>query len=789
MAAPAPAARREGLAVLAAVVLVWAALYLPQLSQGQVFVRGDAGAYRPFAEFSRARWRALHQRTYWNPYTVLGCESVASLADSRPQYLPAPLLDLADRFAEPPASPQLWLLLAHLASAIAVLLLARRLWSSSWRSALCASLAWLLAVPVVLPFTFGHDAQLVSDALFPVAMLAGLLVIDARSERASAAAALAVALTIALTLLHGHPQLTVYALACTALFGLHRAMAMRRPRRAATLAAACALGVAAGAAIWLPALRYGAGSFRGSGGATALSTAEITRYSLAWRDVAAWVWPSAVGYAGDSYWGGLVRTDYSPFLGLVACTLAVLGATSRGPGPSAARFLALAAGVAAIVSMGASLGPLEPIVRRLVPFGGEFRVPWYALVVTSLAVALLAARGALWLERESGFASGTLRAALALAALALVAGLALRLGLAGGFYGDAVSRARALLPADAVLAIQRRAGADLAARAALVLAVLAGGGALLRRTRHGAAVPALLALAIVLDQGSLALPAARAASGPPASREAPRPTLLARVASRDPLTRAYVGVAAPMPPGFLEGSTNAWIVWRALCVTGLAAFPREEWRTAIRHDLLRHRAVLRALAVRVLDLPAGVALDSTLYSPVGADSLVRVDALRDALPRAYAARAVLAAPDRDAAAAAMASPGFDPQQAALVTDAIAEGPRPGSAGCAIRWLADEPEHLALETSADGPAFVIVADSFSPGWSAAIDGRPATIHPTDVLLRGLDLPPGRHTVTMDYRTPGLAVGLALTRAALALIVLGSLVLAVAGWRSRAARAQR
>src|SRR5207245_5796630 len=115
------------------------------------------------AEFSRARWHEHHVRTYWNPYTFMGTEAVASLADSRPQYLPAPVLDLVDRLSQPRFSPQFWLLLTHLLGMLSVMILARRLWRATGRGALCGGLTWLLSIPILLPFSFGHDAQLVAD--------------------------------------------------------------------------------------------------------------------------------------------------------------------------------------------------------------------------------------------------------------------------------------------------------------------------------------------------------------------------------------------------------------------------------------------------------------------------------------------------------------------------------------------------------------------------------------------------------------------------------------------------
>src|SRR5205085_1265590 len=79
-----PLSARAAAQVVLAIVIVWATLFAPQLFRSRVFVLGDAVAFRPFAELSRARWTALHERTFWNPYVFCGIPAAPSLADSRP---------------------------------------------------------------------------------------------------------------------------------------------------------------------------------------------------------------------------------------------------------------------------------------------------------------------------------------------------------------------------------------------------------------------------------------------------------------------------------------------------------------------------------------------------------------------------------------------------------------------------------------------------------------------------------------------------------------------------------
>src|SRR6476661_2200343 len=79
--------RAEIRAVLT-ITACWLLLFLPQILAAKAFVIGDTSATRAFAEYSADRWRAHHQRTFWNPYVFGGFPAVAALADSRPQYLP-----------------------------------------------------------------------------------------------------------------------------------------------------------------------------------------------------------------------------------------------------------------------------------------------------------------------------------------------------------------------------------------------------------------------------------------------------------------------------------------------------------------------------------------------------------------------------------------------------------------------------------------------------------------------------------------------------------------------------
>ena len=70
----------------------------------------------------------------------------------------------------------------------------------------------------------------------------------------------------------------------------------------------------------------------------------------------------------------------------------------------------------------------------------------------------------------------------------------------------------------------------------------------------------------------------------------------------------------------------------------------------------------------------------------------------------------------------------------------------------------------------GRSLLVVSDSYYPGWRAAVDGRPAPLLRTNVLLRGVPVPAGRHQVRLWFDPLSVRLGFALS--ALALVANGA-----------------
>lgn len=99
-----------------------------------------------------------------------------------------------------------------------------------------------------------------------------------------------------------------------------------------------------------------------------------------------------------------------------------------------------------------------------------------------------------------------------------------------------------------------------------------------------------------------------------------------------------------------------------------------------------------------------------------------------------------------------------------VARSCAEVPPHASLGTA-QLTRDEPEHVAGALEVSRPCLVLLADTFAPGWTATLDGQLMPLVAADGALRAVPVPPGKHTLSLDYRAPGLDLGLVVSALAL------------------------
>lgn len=70
----------------------------------------------------------------------------------------------------------------------------------------------------------------------------------------------------------------------------------------------------------------------------------------------------------------------------------------------------------------------------------------------------------------------------------------------------------------------------------------------------------------------------------------------------------------------------------------------------------------------------------------------------------------------------------------------------------------EPNYVDIETLSNAPSFLVLTDSYYPGWNAYVDGTKTKIFRTDFTFRGVEVPAGENTVEFKYEPKSFTYGI-------------------------------
>lgn len=69
--------------------------------------------------------------------------------------------------------------------------------------------------------------------------------------------------------------------------------------------------------------------------------------------------------------------------------------------------------------------------------------------------------------------------------------------------------------------------------------------------------------------------------------------------------------------------------------------------------------------------------------------------------------------------------------------------------------------VELTAAMPKPGFVVLADTYYPGWQATLDGEKTTIYRANSILRAVYVPAGQHTIIFTFRPPDFLIGLGIS----------------------------
>jgi hypothetical protein len=144
------------------------------------------------------------------------------------------------------------------------------------------------------------------------------------------------------------------------------------------------------------------------------------------------------------------------------------------------------------------------------------------------------------------------------------------------------------------------------------------------------------------------------------------------------------------------------------------------------------------------------------------DEQIGVQQVPDVLPRAYFAPRVVPVRDEAEALAELTSPEFDSHQEVVIItgeqSAFSNSPALSSALWSIDLEEFDPNRIHLQVQAPTAGFVVLTDTFYPGWEATINGQPSPIFQANLNFRAVAVEAGSHEIEFHYRPFTFTFGL-------------------------------
>ncbi len=133
------------------------------------------------------------------------------------------------------------------------------------------------------------------------------------------------------------------------------------------------------------------------------------------------------------------------------------------------------------------------------------------------------------------------------------------------------------------------------------------------------------------------------------------------------------------------------------------------------------------------------------------------------LPRAYVATHAVIVPDGAASLAAIAASDFDPRRSVVVESAVGLPPPPRGSSesptsvTPAHITSYEPREVRIEADVAAPGYLVLTDTYYPGWKATVDGVPVPIYAGNHVVRAVPVESGHHLVTLRYEPMSVKLG--------------------------------
>ena len=665
-------------------------------------------------------------------------------------------------------------------------------WLMGYRPLPSALAALGIALTTYIPIIVGagHNSKLIAYSWIPWVM-AGYWMLSRSDKRWAGLFLFAIALNFALRA--EHIQVVYYFMFPLAIWFVYdTVMAFRGrvlpdwSRRAALMVVAGLLALGANIQPYWSIYEYSAWSIRGGselqqeageGGGLDID------YAFAWSqgrgELLTLIIPGSYGgsSAEGTYWGPKTFTSGPHYFGAILFLMFVIGLI-RAPGRL--KYVFLGSGVLTLLfSLGENLFRFNHLFFQYMPLYNKFRTPEMWLIVTVFCFSVIAAMGMKWVY--DSWQDGT----LALPKLYLPGGIVLTTALFFTLFSGALlsfekegererlaqqvasqQNMRADDPQvrqfvnryiEQEIKPQREDKAASDSRRLLLFVVLGGGLLVATAVRI---VPASYTLAglVLLAAVDLAQVGVRYADksglipGELSSYEAVDRQVRSidrYIAGNKRDGQAWPWRTFPLGDSPFNNAVPAAFVYPS--IGGYSGAKLSHYQDVIDHAIFGGQAglnmqVLNMLNTRFLTYPGPVNLPGWDVVYRGNEGVVMEN--RNVLPKAWFADSLAVAPRARDAIEELNR--FDASHTAILmdTDRIPEIIPTHNRAAEVTVYG--PREITLDVTAGAPSFLVLSEIWYPkGWYAELNGEPVSIHRTNYILRGFEIPAGQHTLSLRF----------------------------------------
>jgi len=152
----------------------------------------------------------------------------------------------------------------------------------------------------------------------------------------------------------------------------------------------------------------------------------------------------------------------------------------------------------------------------------------------------------------------------------------------------------------------------------------------------------------------------------------------------------------------------------------------------------------------------------------------RVQILKNALPRAYLVPRMKVPKEGGHVLNTYYDKSFDPLKEVLLNENIDFKESDHFQG-EVEQVSYRPNHVTVKIRQEGDGFLVLMDSYFPGWTVKVDGQERPILKANHYYRAVQLGSGRHTLEFDFLPEGMKAGWMISGFSFLLVTLGSLFL--------------